>query len=536
MDQIVEDSGGQGVVDYAAYPGQLTAPRVMGATVRLLALAAVLSLSVPLRGDVGGERINAVVKIFTVQSDPSFLQPWRNYQQTLTSGSGFVLPGRRIITNAHVVANQTFLQVRKQGDTKKYIARLLNVGHECDLAILTVDDPEFYRGITPLETGVLPELQDKVNVIGYPVGGDNIAVTEGVVSRIEPINYRHTGRELPAIQIDAAINPGNSGGPVLEDGKVVGVAFQGLSQAQGIGYMIPLNVLEHFLADVADGVYDGFPEFAPHIMPMENPDLRAWAGMRSGDTGVLVTYLPPPEQERGMLQVNDVIMAIDGVPIANDGSVPFRRDEVIFFETMIWQKKIGDICRMKIMRHGKVMTVDYRVVAGKKLVPRLNFDILPSYYLLGGLLFVPLSENYLNTWRDWRTNAPRQLAYVAEYGDITAARDQVVVLSEVLADESNQGYQNIRYQMVTTLNGVRIRNLRDLIERIAAIKSGFIELGFQEHFKIVLEVNRCRTATARIMARYRIPADRSSDLPSPGAAAAIMPLPAANPGTPPVKP
>ena len=69
-------------------------------------------------------------------------------------------------------------------------------------------------------------------------GGDNISVTGGVVSRVEPTRYVHGAAHLMAIQIDAAINPGNSGGPALMEDKVVGVAFQNLANAENIGYVI----------------------------------------------------------------------------------------------------------------------------------------------------------------------------------------------------------------------------------------------------------------------------------------------------------
>ena len=66
-------------------------------------------------------------------------------------------------------------------------------------------------------------------------GGDNISVTKGVVSRVEPTQYVHGASQLMAIQIDAAINPGNSGGPAIMGNKVAGVAFQNLSGAENIG-------------------------------------------------------------------------------------------------------------------------------------------------------------------------------------------------------------------------------------------------------------------------------------------------------------
>ncbi|BAS92260.1 Os05g0147500, partial [Oryza sativa Japonica Group] len=71
-------------------------------------------------------------------------------------------------------------------DDKKYIAKVLARGIECDLALLSVENEEFWRGTEPLQLGRLPCLQDSVTVVGYPLGGDTISVTKGVVSRIEP--------------------------------------------------------------------------------------------------------------------------------------------------------------------------------------------------------------------------------------------------------------------------------------------------------------------------------------------------------------
>ncbi|MCK4983664.1 MAG: trypsin-like peptidase domain-containing protein, partial [Victivallaceae bacterium] len=131
----------------------------------------------------------SIIKIFAMRSKPNYNQPWQNYPQRSSTGSGFVISGNRILTNAHIVANQTFLMVRKPGLQKKYIARLEVIGNECDMAILKVEDPDFFKGLKALKLGDLPELQTSVTVMGYPVGGDNISVTEGIISRIEPVTY-----------------------------------------------------------------------------------------------------------------------------------------------------------------------------------------------------------------------------------------------------------------------------------------------------------------------------------------------------------
>ena len=84
--------------------------------------------------------------------------------------TGFVLPGRRIVTNAHVVADHTFVLVRKHGSPTKYRAEVQAVGHECDLALLTVENEEFWDGMNFLELGDIPFLQEAVAVVGYPQG------------------------------------------------------------------------------------------------------------------------------------------------------------------------------------------------------------------------------------------------------------------------------------------------------------------------------------------------------------------------------
>ena len=155
--------------------------------------------------------MEAVVKVFCVHSEPNFSLPWQRKRQYSSSGSGFIIPGRRILTNAHCVDHQTQVKLKRRGSDTKFIAKVLSVGAECDIAMLTVEDEEFWEELPSVEFGQLPCLQDSVTVTGYPVGGDTMSVTQGVVSRIEVTSYVHGAAELLGIQVDAAINAGNSG-------------------------------------------------------------------------------------------------------------------------------------------------------------------------------------------------------------------------------------------------------------------------------------------------------------------------------------
>ncbi|MBI5063183.1 MAG: trypsin-like peptidase domain-containing protein, partial [Desulfatitalea sp.] len=170
----------------------------------------------------------SVVRIYTVAQTPDYTAPWDPGGSQEGWGSGFIISGQRILTNAHVVSNARFVTLEKENDARRYEARVKFIAHDCDLAMLEVVDPGFFQGTSALKLGDVPALDSMVTVLGYPIGGDRLSVTRGVVSRIDYRGYAHSGVDSHlVVQIDAAINPGNSGGPVIQDSQLVGVAFQG---------------------------------------------------------------------------------------------------------------------------------------------------------------------------------------------------------------------------------------------------------------------------------------------------------------------
>ena len=264
----------------------------------------------------------AIVKVYTVFNEPDYYNPWQMEGPQAATGSGCIIDGNRILTSAHVVADKIFLQVKRAGQARRYTATVEIVAHDTDLAILAVQDPAFFQGSEPLPVGELPELRDRVVVYGFPQGGEELAITEGVVSRVEHQFYTHSQEYLLACQIDAAINPGNSGGPVIKDGTIVGVAFQA-GRGENVGYMVPAPLIQRFLQDVEDGAYHGIPGIGISWQAMENRDLRSRYGMSEGSTGILVNSIFPNSPALGILQEDDVILAVDGKDL--ESQLPQRR-------------------------------------------------------------------------------------------------------------------------------------------------------------------------------------------------------------------
>ncbi|KAI4342856.1 hypothetical protein MLD38_027424 [Melastoma candidum] len=458
--------------------------------------------------------LDSVVKVFTVSSSPNYFLPWQNKNQRETMGSGFVISGRRILTNAHVVANHTFVMVRKHGSPTKYRADVLATGHECDLAILAVENEEFWKGVDFLELGDIPFLQESVAVVGYPQGGDNISITKGVVSRVEPTQYVHGATQLLAIQIDAAINPGNSGGPAIMGDKVVGVAFQNLSGAENIGYVIPVPIIKQFIAGVErSGHYTGFCSLGLSCQPTENQQLRKHFGMPPGMTGVLINKINPVSDAYKILKKDDIILAFDGVPLANDGTIPFRNRERISVDHLASMKKPDETALIRVLRDGVEHEFSVALRPLTPLVPVHQFDKLPSYYIFAGLVFVPLTQPYLHEYgEDWYNTSPRRLCERALRELPKVPDEQLIILSQILLDDINSGYERLAELQVKKVDGVEVKNLKHLYQLVENFAGQNIRFDLDDEMVIVLNYDMAKVATSKVLKRHRIPSLVSADL------------------------
>src|SRR5437764_4273231 len=280
----------------------------------------------------------SLVRITATSVEPDYKAPWNSGGIQRGVGAGFVIDGNRIMTNAHVVSNSRYLTVEREGDPNKYPATVQFVAHDCDLALINVASAEFYKNMVPLNFGGIPELESTVSAYGYPIGGQRMSVTTGIVSRIDFQLYTHSSIDSHlAIQISAQINPGNSGGPVMQNSKVIGVAFQGYSGdvAQGVAYMIPTPVIRRFLTDIKDGHYDKYVDLGITFTKLQNPAQRHFLGLKDDDRGVLVGTVIAAAPAANSLQAGDVLLAIDHHPIAADATVEFEGSRDVLLDVRV---------------------------------------------------------------------------------------------------------------------------------------------------------------------------------------------------------
>jgi S1-C subfamily serine protease len=465
----------------------------------------------------------SVVKVLSTSDPPDYDQPWQTRGVENATGSGAIIDtaaGPRVLTNAHVVENAVFIEVRRYGRAQKYVAEVEGIGFECDLALLKVEKKDFFQGTIPFPIGTLPSLGDHVSVLGFPIGGDRISVTEGVVSRIEVTPYAQSERQLLSVQIDAAINEGNSGGPVVKDARMVGVAFQALEEAENIGYLIPAPIVEHFLRDIEDGTFAGFPALGIVTQRLESDVHRRFLGLPKGKSGVLVTRVEYGGAAWGVLQPGDVLLALGKSPLAGDGTVRFRGGARIEFDQLVAGYHVGEKMPLSVWRDGARLDAEVELAALPCLIPRTLYAARPTYYLYAGLLFVPVTRGYLRTWgEDWMTEAPQDLVSLYQSGVRTRRMQEVVVLQKVLADQVNRGYHEIENVRIVKCQERRIRGLRDLVREVERTEDEFLRFETADGRSMVFDRALAAERHEGILKRYGVPRDRSDDLDGAAAGA-----------------
>jgi S1-C subfamily serine protease len=453
---------------------------------------------------------HAVVHIVTHASPPDYLEPWQRSQVVEYSGSGVIISDGRILTNAHLVADPIMIEVRKERMARRVAARVEHVCHPCDLAVLTVDEPDFFDGVRPLALGPLPGLQEKVEVYGFPIGGESISVTSGVVSRIEMATYAHSLESLLLVQIDAAVNEGNSGGPAIADGKIVGIAAQSLDNAENIGFIIPTPIIRHFLKDVEDGRFDGFPRLGVDGQAVQNQALRRFLGLPDDVYGGLVRRVDFGSPAWEVLQVGDVILGVNGQHLTEDLTVPLENGDRVYFQHEIRSRQVGETLSLEVLRDGERLKRKVTLNDWTLLVPGLRYDRAPSYYVFAGLVVQPLTLEYLLVFQD--SPPPHLFRYFYADNLVTPQRQQVLVISQILTHPINKGYALAEDQIVATVNGESPRDLKEFASMVEKAKGPWLEIVTEDNTRIVLDLLQARAAAAEILSMYGLPAQKSPEL------------------------
>lgn len=463
-------------------------------------------VSVPPVPKLGGlER--SVVRLTNTSQRADWEIPWNPGRPRVGQGSGFVIEGGRILTNAHVVADSKDLVLHLHDDANPYPARIVAIGHDCDLALVEPVDPSVIASLVPLDLGDFPTQGDEVLTLGFPAGGRWLSTTRGTVSRIDVISSVHSGGSSHlSVQTDAAINPGNSGGPVMRDRQVVGVAFQAAARLENVGYFIPTPVVNHFLVDVADGQYDGFPRLDMFVANLDSPAARRRAGMQEDETGVRVDFVHPASPAHGALKPEDILLSLDGEQLANDGTF-HAHDQRLQLEAILDRFQVGDAVPARVLRGGE--RLDLQLPVGPSVYPDRAYETLPTYVVYAGLVFVPLEREYVEVMGISKNH---DILWEYAYKQLDSP-DQVVpgrvVMLRRLDHAVNATVGLSANVVLERVNGREIFSLQDLVQALDDNQDRFqtFEFAYVDHL-VVLDREAANAAHQEILQLYAVTPDR----------------------------
>lgn len=445
----------------------------------------------------------AVVKINVTSRAPDFFRPWTKASPAKSSGSGVVIAGPRILTNAHVVmhASEVFVQLSQGGD--QHTAKVTAIAPGIDLAIVELVDPSGLDGIAPLSLATeLPQPKSHISVYGYPKGGDDLSVTDGIVSRIEFTNYNF-GAWGTRVQVDAALNPGNSGGPAIQDGKIAGLVFSKIQEADNIGYLIPPEEIESFLKDAADGKYDGNPLMFDSYQTAENDALRAFLDMPKEMTGIVIAE-PYQDDDDYPLKRWDVVTHIGPHAIDNQGYVEVRPGLRLKFQYYVPKLANDGKVELTVVRDGKSQVVQTPVSPDRDLlIPTLK-DQYPEYFIYGPVVFEPVTQEYVRGLGGqgismlMALDSPilkRLYDSPEEPGE-----ELVVVATRLFPHPITKGYDNRPLGVIKSVNGTEIKNLRQLGELLRDSKDEFLRFEMADRNEsLVFRRDEIAAATEQIL-------------------------------------
>jgi S1-C subfamily serine protease len=451
----------------------------MNRHVMLVGLCVLLGGPVPAPAADPGD---CVVKVTSSIRYPNPVRPWSKGNPIEMLGTGTVIEGKKILTSAHLVLYATEVHVEPRRGGERIGAKVEAIAPDMDLALLSVADEPFLRKRPFLvRSKKLPRIQDTVAVHGFPVGGSDLAVTKGVVSRIDFSAYDQQSSGL-VIQVSAPINPGNSGGPGVVGDEMIGIVRSRYSEGENIGYIVPNEEIDTFLEDIKDGHYDGKPREATRaqFQRLQNAAMRSFLKLTSDQRGIMV--IPPDDPPASSpFRRFDVLTRIGEHDIDNEGMVQLPNDLRVSFLALVPKLAKDGAVPVSLFRDGKRIQAALPVSRTDDRLLREFRGEQPAYFIHGPLVFSPANADAVPLYLRVRPSLYfEQSPLVTRYLDHMRfpGEELVVVAGPMFAHKITSGYGNPIGLVVREVNGTTIRNLRHLVEVLRDAKEEFLTFRF----------------------------------------------------------
>lgn len=449
---------------------------------------------------------SVVEVIVTAQRfDPAV--PWKKSKQETRAGYAVVIAEGRLITTEDLVRNAVLVELRHPGDATKITASVVEADPRVNAALLAAPTP----GLTPVDWAEEPvKPGSKIQLVQFDDAGQR-QNGEGRITGIEVAALPSSVHSLLTFQALTDLKLERVGAPAFHDGHLIGLVMQ-YDEASQTSVVLPAIVLKRFVEDVGHPPYRGVAVAGLMWTPLIEPVKRHYLGLPNDGLGVMVLRIIPGSSASGVLQAGDVILSWDGYPIDSQGyytDPDFGRLQLV--HQISGRRHPGDTLSVTLWRNQKSETVQLKLDAyddSRALVP-LNIEGEQAEYLVeGGLIIRELSADYLFArGPQWmiHSNARLVTLYLTRALAPEKPGARIVILSVVLPDPINVGYQEIRDEVILRVNGKPVSNMSELFA-IRDRDQGITRISTQTlGVDLMLDKTALDEANRRIARTYRIP-------------------------------
>ncbi len=451
---------------------------------------------------------SSVVTIEVARKQYDYYQPWSRRTQRLQK-TGTVIDGHQILTTADEFFDRTLVRLQKGGHGQWFKGEVAWIDYPANLALVTVSDTAFWEGLTPAKLGTFPGGDAPLQIVRWRDG--NIEDRHAEFTQFTVREGQLSAVNQAVLETSSDIQNAGWGEPVVANSVVLGLVWAQESRAC---YAAPASFIRSVLEAHQKGTFHGLGFFHFIWQPSENPSSLAWLKLPGQPRGAIVIEVPArPDTVPQVLKPKDIILRVEGFDIDVQGNYQDPEFGNLQLEYLAVRNKwAGDPVKLDIWRDGKPMSVTYqlpRYTYTNSLVPFATYDKEPEYLMTGGLIFQPLTDSYLQSWgTDWKRRAPFRLLYYRNE-EPSKTRPALVVLSQVLPDPFNIGYQEFKYLVVDKVNGQSVHYLPELQDALKHPQNGYQVIDFvtgDSLRRLILAAGSPESeATDRVLQRYGIP-------------------------------
>ena len=389
--------------------------------------------------------------------------PWKKGRPESRAGYGIVMENGRLITTEDLVRNAMLIEIQHPGGAVKTTARVIEADPRINAALLEAAT----SGYTPAQWGAPVGTGAKVQIIQFDEAGQ-LQSGDGRITGIKVSTLPNAPLSILAFQALTDLKLERVGSPAFHEGKLAGLIME-YDDATQTSLVLPTAILKRFMDDVNASSYHGIAVAGMTWAPLIAPANRKFYGLADDDQGILVLRTIPGSGASAVLQSGDVILKWDGYAIDSQGyytDPDFGR--LVLIHQISGRRHPGDVITVTRWRNQKSEEVSLKLDAysdSRSLVP-LNIEGDQAEYLVeGGFIFRELSADYLlANGAQWMVRSNPRLVdlYLTRAQAPAKPGERVVILTGVLPDPINVGYQEIRDEWVTQLNGKPVSSMRDV--------------------------------------------------------------------------